>query len=167
MIASDIRVIKRIIQRVRIDLYKARYDRVLMLIESTAPPHTVYTHTPGRLTRRRPTGCGVAVVSCFVLLESDLFYGALDHSNTTGYHTGAESMLRFSQCTHKPATPSHLSKIAPKHIKNGCLQSQSMHCRSRPPQPLSARTRVSRDPGVRARSQPRHIPPSTPRFRAL
>ena len=65
MIASDIRVMKKIIQRVRIDHYKARYDRVLMLIGSTAPPHTVYTHTPGRLTRRRRTGCGVA---CLVMI---------------------------------------------------------------------------------------------------
>ena len=157
MIASDVRVIKGISNRVRLMQYKARYDR----------------NSAARVR------VGVCAAACGPDQDARRTDQATDGSDLTRFEmplitlTSLAIILEPGSCytsasAHtKPATPSHLSKIAPKHSKNGCLQPQSMHCRSRPVQPLSATTRVSRDPGVRAQSQPRHIPTSTPRFRSL
>ena len=55
--------------------------------------------------------------------------------------------------------PSHLSKIAPKHSKNGCLSIMPMLCQTRPLATLSAQTEPSRYRSDQARPRPRQDPP--------
>ena len=55
--------------------------------------------------------------------------------------------------------PSHLSKMASKHSKNGCLPSCPILCQTRPLATLSAQTEPSRYPSDPARPSPRQDPP--------
>ena len=103
-----------------------------------------------------------AVVPCLVKIDSDSLYNPFYHSNITGYHTGAVPVLQSSQCTCNNAStppPSHLSKIAPKHSKNGCLSIMPMLCQTRPLATLSAQTEPSRYRSDQARPRPRQDPP--------
>ena len=61
-----------------------------------------------------------------------------------------------------PPPRSHLSKIARKHSKNGCLSIMPMLCQTRPLATLSAQTEPSRYLSDQARPRPRQDPPQDP-----